>query len=375
MKIFRIYFFILVFTFLICQDVLAQKETSRDWTSFVQSIEISTDKPIKFKVVAHVKNESGNEDGQAGLWVRVDTKNGERGFFENMSDRPITSKEWKTYTIEAEIDENSKTLNFGAICWNNGKFLFDKFEVLTQNANGEFEKLDIKNGSFENADDGDPKKNWVEGIQESNPVRIKEFTFSSSTDAIDGNRSLLITSTGVVDNTSDQIGPIKDFPPQIGTLVSMLTNLKKRVENSVAALNQQEIDYLMDEKANSVGALVMHLIATEVYFQSVTFDKKDVFNEQEGIEWKYAMSLGKEGQENIKDHEITYYLDIWKKVREQTIKVLKAKDDEWLASNGNHYYWFHTMEHQSSHLGQILLLKKRIPDFDGEVKIKEKIKD
>ncbi len=375
MKIIRTYFTLLIFTFLLFQNALAQKETSRDWTSFVQSIEISTDKPIKFKVVAYAKNESNNEDGQSGIWVRVDTKNGERGFFDNMGDRPITSKEWKKYTIEAEIDENSKTLNFGALCWNNGRFLFDKFEVLTQNEKGEFEKLDIKNGSFEDDHNGDPKKNWVEGIQESNPVRIKEFTFSSSSDAIDGAKSLLITSEGVVEDTSDQIGPIKDFSPQIGTLVSMLNNLKSRVERNVEALNQQEIDYLMDEKANSVGALVMHLIATEVYFQSVTFDKKDVFNETDGIEWKYAMELGKEGQENIKGHDIKYYLDIWKKVREQTVKVLKTKDDEWLASNDNHYYWFHTMEHQSSHLGQILLLKKRIPEFNEEINIKEEIKN
>lgn len=375
MKKLKKYSFILLFTFLFYQNGFSQKETSRDWTSFVQSIEISTDKPIKLKVVASVKNDSKNEEGQAGLWVRVDTKNGESGFFDNMGDRPITSNEWETYTIEAEINENSKTLNFGALCWNNGKFLFDKFEVLTQNAKGKFEKLDIKNGSFENTDDGDPKKNWVEGIQESNPVRIREFTFSSSADAVDGKQSLLITSTGVIEDTSDVIGPIKDFSPQVGTLVSMLNNLKGRVENNVAALNQEELDYLVDEKANSVGALVMHLIATEVYFQSVTFDKKDVFDEKEGIEWKYAMSLGKDGQENIKEHEITYYLDIWKKVRKQTIKVLKTKDDEWLASNSNHYYWFHTMEHQSSHLGQILFLKKRIPDFDGEVDIKEKIKD
>ncbi|MGB5555958.1 MAG: hypothetical protein WBM83_14985, partial [Flavobacteriaceae bacterium] len=289
-------------------SIIAQKETSRDWTSFVQSISISTDKPIKFRVTAYAKNESDHENGQSGLWVRVDTKNGERGYFDNMGDRPITSKEWKKYIIEAEIDENSKTLNFGALCWNNGRFLFDNFEVLTQNSKGEFEKLDIKNGSFEITNNGNAKTNWIEGIQESNPVRIKEYTFSSSSDAIDGKKSLLITGDGVIEDTSDQIGPIKDFSPQIGTLVSMLDNLKGRVETQVAELSQKEIDYLLDEKANSIGALVMHLIATEVYFQSVTFDKKDVFKEKEGVEWEYAMSLGNEGQENIKGHEIGYYL-------------------------------------------------------------------
>lgn len=357
------------------QNIFGQKESSRDWTSFVQSIEIDTDKPIKFQVTAYVKNESENEDGSTGLWVRVDTKDGERGFFDNMDDRRITSKEWKKYTIEAELDENSKILNFGALCTGNGKFLFDNFEVLTQNAKGEFEKLDIKNGSFEDTSNGNSKNNWVEGIQESNPVRIKEFTFSSNNDAVDGSKSLIITSEGVVEDTSDQIGPRKDFSPQVGTLVSMLNNLKSRVENSVSTLNQKEIDYLVDEKANSVAALVMHLIATEVYFQSATFDKKDVFNEKEGKEWEYAMALGKDAHENIKDHDIEYYLDTWQKVREHTIKILKTKDDEWLAASNNHYAWFHVMEHQSSHLGQILFLKKRIPDFNNDIELEEEIKN
>ena len=80
MKSFKILLPLLIFT--LSQNGLAQKESSRDWTSFVQSIEIETDKPIKFKVEAYAKNESENDEGGAGLWVRVDTKNGERGFFD-----------------------------------------------------------------------------------------------------------------------------------------------------------------------------------------------------------------------------------------------------------------------------------------------------
>lgn len=40
----------------------------------------------------------------------------------------------------------------------------------------------------------------------------------------------------------------------------------------------------------------------------------------------------------------------------------------------NHYAWFHVMEHQSSHLGQVLFLRKRIPP-EAELKIPETIKD
>ena len=40
----------------------------------------------------------------------------------------------------------------------------------------------------------------------------------------------------------------------------------------------------------------------------------------------------------------------------------------------NFFGWFHVMEHQSSHLGQILFLKKRIPP-EPEVNLEQPIKN
>ena len=54
---------------------------------------------------------------------------------------------------------------------------------------------------------------------------------------------------------------------------------------------------------------------------------------------------------------------LYEETRQETIKLLKSKDDEWLRKSiypgiNNHYCWFHVMEHQSSHLGQILFYKR-----------------
>ncbi len=35
----------------------------------------------------------------------------------------------------------------------------------------------------------------------------------------------------------------------------------------------------------------------------------------------------------------------------------------------------HVMEHRSSHLGQVLMLKKRFPEFPENIELEEKIKD
>jgi uncharacterized damage-inducible protein DinB len=123
---------------------------------------------------------------------------------------------------------------------------------------------------------------------------------------------------------------------------------------------------LLDENANSIGTLIMHLAATEKFYQVYTFENRE-FNKEEEAEWSVAMSMGKSAQEKYKGDDVQLYLEAYKNVRKKTLEYLKEKDDEWLAKvpegyqMNNHWSWFHVMEHQSSHLGQILLIKKRIP--------------
>lgn len=162
------------------------------------------------------------------------------------------------------------------------------------------------------------------------------------------------------------ITPEKGYTPQIGVLVSMLNDMSNRVERRVKDLSIEDTDFLLDENANSIGTLIMHLAATEKLYQVRTFEGRQ-FNEEEEKEWSVAMSMGKEAQEKYKGKEIKEYLKVYKDVRKKTLEYLKDKDDDWLNTideewNMNyHWAWYHVMEHQSSHLGQILLIAKRIP--------------
>ena len=358
---------LLVITLILTTTIsIAQKEISRDWTSFAQNITITTDKKIKFRLTASAKTVTDTEGSWSGLWARVDTKDGESGFFDNMGDRPILSKEWNTYVIEGEIDKNAKALVFGGLCSGNGKFFYDNFIVETEKPDGSFEKLDIKNPSFEQTLTEKGISGWSNGISEENPVKIKEFTFSNTDDTTDGKNAIIITGEGVVEDKSNLIGPIEGYTPQIGTLVTMLDNLSIRIEKQMNSLDIRELDHIMDKEANSIGALIMHLIATEVYYQNLTFDEME-YDEEDTKQLDIAMALGEGARNNINGKEANYYFDLWKKVRAKTKENFKNKDDAWLAevypgSNvNNHFAWFHVMEHQSSHLGQMLLLRKRIP--------------
>jgi uncharacterized damage-inducible protein DinB len=166
-------------------------------------------------------------------------------------------------------------------------------------------------------------------------------------------------------NAQLEIKAEEGFTPQIGVIVSMLNDMSNRVERTVKDLSVAEIDFLLDENANSIGTLIMHLAATEKFYQVYTFEHRE-FNDEEA-EWFTAMSMGKAAQEKYSGKDVQHYLDVFKKVRKKTLEYLKEKDDEWLAQvpegygMNNHWSWYHVMEHQSSHLGQILLIKKRIP--------------
>ena len=121
------------------------------------------------------------------------------------------------------------------------------------------------------------------------------------------------------------IKPEKGYTTQIGTIVSMLEDLKKRVTNSVVNLTQEETDFLLDEEANRIGALILHLAATEKYYQVYTFENRG-FNEEEKMKWETAQSLGDKARDTIKGKPIAYYLDRWDEVRKETLKLLKTKD-------------------------------------------------
>jgi hypothetical protein len=76
------------------------------------------------------------------------------------------------------------------------------------------------------------------------------------------------------------IEPPKGYSYDIGNMVSMIDNLKERVERNVTSLDQEGTDFLLDENANSAGAIIYHLAATEAYYQVYTFENRQ-FNKDE----------------------------------------------------------------------------------------------
>lgn len=167
------------------------------------------------------------------------------------------------------------------------------------------------------------------------------------------------------------VGPQPGFTPEIGTLTSMLDFTRRQVLNNVKGLSQQDLDFLLDAKANTIGALLLHLAATETYYQMNTFDgmKWGSWSEEVKKKWDIPMNLGEPARKAIKGNSPDYYLDALHQIREKTLAEFRKRDDKWLAtvvteedfSANNYAKWFHVAEHESNHDGQIKFLKRRVP--------------
>ena len=166
-------------------------------------------------------------------------------------------------------------------------------------------------------------------------------------------------------NAQYEIKPEKGYTPQIGIMVDMLEDLKDRISEITRDLDQAETDYLFDDNANSIGALIMHLVATEAYYQVETLEGR-TWTDEEAEFWEIGGGLGEKSRDKLKGKPIKYYLDLWDQVRKKTLEGLKAKDDAWFAASidermNNHWAWFHILEHSANHMGQIALVKNRLP--------------
>jgi hypothetical protein len=186
-----------------------------------------------------------------------------------------------------------------------------------------------------------------------------------------GISSLTVFSEPAVsqDNEMWIVGPKPGFSPEIGTLVSMLAFTRMQVLHNVQGMSVADLDFLLDAKANTIGALLNHLAATEAYYQANTFDgfAWDKFPDALKQKWDVPMNLGEPARKAIKGHNLDYYLNLLNEGREKTHAELKKRDDKWLAtvneaSGMNNYAgWFHVAEHESNHDGQIKFLKSRLP--------------
>lgn len=173
------------------------------------------------------------------------------------------------------------------------------------------------------------------------------------------------------ENDINIVGPKEGYTSQVGTLVSMMNWMRMVILSPVKDMSISDLDYLVDDEANSIGAMLMHLAATERFYQIHTFENKEWgdWPKADVKKWTTASELGETARKEIKGKPYDYYLEEMTNIREFTLEEFKKRDDAWLLSvdekfpwgpTNNYCKWFHVCEHESNHNGQFKFIKSRI---------------
>lgn len=163
-----------------------------------------------------------------------------------------------------------------------------------------------------------------------------------------------------------RIRQAEGFAPKIGELVSMLEHTREVTLHELASLSQYDIDFLPDNSSNSIGSLLLHIASIEFVHQVISFEQRDL-RKNEMSKWGAALELGDKARIALKGNSLDFYLEELSQTREIRLTALKSKKDSCLFEenrwgNGipynNYYLWYHVMEDEISHRGQIRVMKR-----------------
>jgi uncharacterized damage-inducible protein DinB len=159
------------------------------------------------------------------------------------------------------------------------------------------------------------------------------------------------------------------FAPQVGRLVVMLTYARRTTLRAVEGLTTARLDHLHDSRSNSIGALLAHVAAIETAYQCSTFEGRGL-SDAERARWGPALELGEPGRDEIRGHTLEHYVALLDEARTHTLRELARRDDTWLEETtpfwggqpaNNYFKWFHVLEDEINHRGQMRWLRQRLP--------------
>ena len=160
---------------------------------------------------------------------------------------------------------------------------------------------------------------------------------------------------------------LNSFTPHISRLVYMMNYARLTTLQAVKGLSQEELDAHLFEEGNSVGMLLEHMAAVEMYYQNDTLPEISLSDEQKA-RWSVGGGLGERGRQEVRGHDLPHYLEHLAEIRAQTLEALTTRDDTWLEEGttwsigwvNNHWKWFHVLEDEVNHRGQIRIIKKQL---------------
>ncbi|MBN2431001.1 MAG: peptidase S41 [Acidobacteria bacterium] len=162
------------------------------------------------RLTARVRAEVTGAGNQGQLWLRVDRPDNQRGFFDNMADRPITAAEWTTYHIEGSVADDASQIFLGCFLLGAGKVWVDDVRLEQQTDGGEWTAIPLTNGGFEGEVKEDRPTGWA-AVSPGYQYRV------TGEQAPEGQRCLMIKRA---DAEVTLRGPLFDARPEPGECIT-----------------------------------------------------------------------------------------------------------------------------------------------------------
>ncbi|MCS4134265.1 M56 family metallopeptidase [Salinibacter ruber] len=127
----------------------------------LQSVDATPHRGKQVRLRAAVRTDVSGAGNQAQLWLRVDRAGNKQGFFDNMSDRPITTSNWETYQITGTVAEDATRVMLGGFLRGDGTAHFDSFRLQVRDNSGtEWTDVSLENAGFETGAAGESPAGW-----------------------------------------------------------------------------------------------------------------------------------------------------------------------------------------------------------------------
>jgi len=168
-----------------------------------------------------------------------------------------------------------------------------------------------------------------------------------------------------------EMRPSPGYTPMVGSLVAMLEYTRVTTLDSVADLTVADLDHQHDAKANPIGALLAHITAVEWVYTASTVGGPTP-SDTDWAEWGPLLRLEPAVWDFARGRPVEWHVERLRAVRGRTLEGFRAFDDAWLEQPAtlswargaptNLWAWYHVMEDELNHRGQIRWLRSRLHD-------------
>jgi tetratricopeptide (TPR) repeat protein len=108
-----------------CAVVLVPENAPVHVGNLMQSFSAKAYQGKTVRLRAWIRLEGVDPDDHAQMWLSVDRARDKKGFFDNMSDRPVRSGDWTLCEIRTKVDTDATFIKFGVMSIGRGRVFVD----------------------------------------------------------------------------------------------------------------------------------------------------------------------------------------------------------------------------------------------------------